>query len=145
MNFIISMAFMAGVIFTISGVVDDGHELRGLVGMALLVVSWLLARIENGAESANGVGTGFFGDITTPDGRIMTKWITLFFPIFPVRSYRVVESELNQRSLPTININYTVIPLPGVGLYWPSVLQTAVWTGGFMFLAAFIIYVVAHV
>ncbi len=110
----------------------------GAAGGAMIVGSWLLARIEPGAYRNAFIGTGYFGAIETSDGKIFTKWLYLVLPLLPVRSYHVLDERPGVSVLPTWKgatvpnpyesvTHYALSPLPGLGIFWLSVLETVLW------------------
>jgi hypothetical protein len=97
------------------------------VGVPLLTGSWFVARAQPGAESVNGWGTGFFGEVETSAGSIITKWVCVFIPLLPVRSFYVLDAKAGVSDfLPGFQqvTHYKLLPLPGLGLHWPSVRKT---------------------
>lgn len=65
----------------------------GLIALAGITVSWILARLQKGMFLVDAAGTALHGQRLLPDRRsyISTKWLVfMFLPILPVRSYRVL-------------------------------------------------------
>jgi hypothetical protein len=76
---------------------------------ALLFASWFLARVQRKASTIDGVGTKFFGRTSSADGPgyISTKWLVfIFLPIFPVRSFRIVETLPQATMEPLKSLNW---------------------------------------
>lgn len=139
----ISLLLVAGVVCVAVAVsvlkMGEGFWPLG-VGVALLTGSWLLARVQPDIQSFVWMGTGLFGGIETPRGKIKTKWLCLVIPLLPVRSYYVI-SEMEDINWLVANLvavlNFPpspyevpceVSPLPGLGLSWRSVGKTILWT-----------------
>jgi hypothetical protein len=75
----------------------------------------------------NGCGTILYGEKPVEGGHISTKWIVFFYiPLLPVRSYIVSYESQESWNKST----YDLVPLPGLGFYWPQVIKTTliVWS-----------------
>ena len=88
--------FFAGfieILFPSCLIVSDKTSMlqRFLLASACMAISWTLARFEKNMFTANGVGTKLFGHTPSPgsQGFIATKWLVLFVPLIPVRSYEI--------------------------------------------------------
>ncbi len=87
--------------------------------VVVVVVSWRIARKSNNTGTIQGFGTKLYGNKSTPNGRIATKWIVFFFiPIVPVRSYEIYSEKFTQASAFGSSKEYTLKELPG--FYWPQ-------------------------
>jgi hypothetical protein len=118
-------------------------EIPGILGgAALLLGGWFAARYQNGASSVNNIGTGYFGGIDSTRGWIMTKWICVIIPVIPVRSYVVLSASEDSSDYTSTTTMYRTIALPGLGLWWPSVGKTILWTGVALGVIALIVYLV---
>jgi len=90
------------------------------ISIACIVVSWIFARFQKNMFTVNGVGTKLFGRSPVPDsqGYISTKWLTLFIPLVPVRSYQIVGEYSNSQD----KTHYSMMPLER--LNWKQVRET---------------------
>jgi hypothetical protein len=61
-----------------------------LLVLICLMVAWVLAYFQKDIFTLRFIGTRFYGREQTSQGYITTKWLTVMFPILPVRSYLVV-------------------------------------------------------
>ena len=88
---------------------------------ACIVLSWLLARIQKTPFTIDGVGTRFFGRSPSSDshGYISTKWLAIIMvPILPVRSYEIIEENLDGLQ----KMPYLINPLEK--LNWAQIRET---------------------
>lgn len=121
---LVMFSFIAAVGLVGTGVAKQS-PLRVAGGIGAVVVVLVGCRVLPGAESVNGIGTGLFGEVDTPDGVVMTKWVRLFLPLVPVRSYYVLHAGERVGTVFSQERSYRLAPLPGLGLHWESVAGTA--------------------
>jgi len=130
LNFIVGVAvigvFVLGLALIGMGIGKSSLSMS-FGGIALLVGSWFIARMQPGALWLQGVGTAFYGETELGTVKIHTKWLCFFVPLLPVRSFYVLTSEAYLEGPHDIKAKFRHFPLPGLGLHWSSVGRTAVW------------------
>ena len=89
-----------------------------------LAIAWLLGYFQKGNFSIRHIGTNLYGREQTKDGFVATKWLTIVFPILPIRSYIILFqiSEFDKYDIQ--NQQYALKPYKGY-FYFPQVLRTA--------------------
>jgi hypothetical protein len=135
------MALLPASICCICAGLVNGNSLLALSGASLLIGLWLWARYSRGANSLNYIGTTFVGD--NCHGGLITKWISFALPVLPVRSFILVMPAADAEAFDLIasrtnahdiQANFSIIPLPGLGIDWEGVSTT--------YVTAFVMFVV---
>jgi len=94
-----------------------------LVIFACFSIAWLMALLQKGAFSFQGVGVRFYGRERIDDGYIATKWLTAGFPLLPIRSY-VVAHTIHGASRGEFEYQENAMqPVEGY-FHWPQILRT---------------------
>jgi hypothetical protein len=103
-----------------------------LVIILCLVSAWVLGYIKRDVFSFRTLGTKFYGRKYIENGYIATKWLTVGFPILPIRSY-VIEYTI----MDIYNIEFEVqknVMQPFKGFfYFPQMLRTGLISYGTIF------------
>ena len=93
----------------------------------------------------NGCGTRFYGETAfRPDGSfITTEWIVLLWlPLIPFRSFRAVRNSAEDINAHVfIAEGYQVVER--IGLYWPQVVRTYLFTAGILGWWCFVIWLIS--
>jgi hypothetical protein len=86
--------------------------------------AWILGYFQKDAFTYHTMGTKFYGRWQTDQGYIATKWITVGFPLLPIRSY-IISYNIKEISNPEIELQRNAMqPFKGY-FQFPQMLRTA--------------------
>jgi thiol-disulfide isomerase/thioredoxin len=95
--------------------------------LVILFLGWFILRMvqKDDLGTIVGFGTKLYGKKDTAEGKIKTKWITLFYvPVFPLKSYLVYFEQVLRGSVTGSTTQYQLRELPK--LYKPQVIPVMV-------------------
>ena len=121
-------AFAAAVSFTCIPSAPNLYlvspEMDALINLACLSVAWVLGFFQKGMFSFRYIGTRFYGHEQVEQGYVATKWLTVVFPLLPIRSYLVTYPIQDVSRFEFEYQRTAVQPIEGY-FHWPQMLRTA--------------------